>query len=79
MKVTAIHGFYHGFHSAAGFLRKSGKKGSAAMRRDGAGHKGQPGAASTALEWSNVWLNIFYRHRAAKHHRQQARLKETKY
>lgn len=65
MKVTAVNGLYHEFHSAAEFLRKSGKKGSAATRRDGAGHKEQPGAASTALEWSNVWLNIFYRHKAA--------------
>lgn len=79
LKVTAVNGFYHGFCSAAEFLRKSGKKGSAATGRDGAGHKRQPGAASTALECSNMWLSIFYRHKAAKHHRQQARLKEAKY
>lgn len=65
LKVTAVNGFYHGFCSAAEFLRKNGKKGSAATRRDGAGHKGQPGVASTALGWTNLWLNIFCRHKAA--------------
>lgn len=59
LKVTAVNGFCRGFRLAAEFLRKSGKKGSAATRRDGAGHKGQPGAASTALGCSNVWLNVF--------------------
>ena len=58
LKVTAVIDFYHGFRSAAEFLRESGEEGSAATRREGAGQRGQPGAASTALGWTNVQIRF---------------------
>lgn len=56
LKVTPVIDSYHGFCSAAEFLRESGEKGSAVTRREGAGQRGQPGDASTALGWTNMQI-----------------------
>ena len=78
LRVTEVICSHHGFCAAAEFLREGGIKGSAAMRREGAGQRGQQGAASTTLVGTNtqIWL---YSHKAASATGWQAHLKKTKY
>lgn len=56
LKVTAVIDSYRGFCTAAEFSKEGGEKGSAATRREGAGQRGQPGAASTALGQPNLQM-----------------------